>query len=639
MIRLRTLGSLDLRTAADAPVQSVLAQPRRTAILVYLGLGLPDFRRKDTLYALFWPERDADSARHALRQTLYFLRRSLGDGVVVARGNLELGLAPERFWCDAAALEEAVASARHEEALDLYRGDLLEGFHAGGAPGFERWLEDERIRLRDLAAGAGWELAAAREAAGDIEGAAHAARRAAELAPANEVAVRRLLALLDRLGDRAGAVRAFDDFAARLREEYDLEPSAETSALNEAIRASAGRLPVEESAPEETDVAAMPPAASPASDSAARGRPASLPDAMSRPAHDTEQTGPPARSRFRLAVAVALALAAGLAWAAWRSAGPHYTATTTPTLVAVLPFAVHGDGDVEHFGAGVASLLSSGLDGAGEWRSVDPYALLAQLGDARADPLDLAAGRRIAQRFGAGLFVLGEVMEAGGQVRIRASLYDVADDDLPRASAAAEGLTDHLFELVDRIAAALLVDGVGGDRRLAHSAASTTRSLPALKAYLEGEQAFRAGRHTAAMAAFEEATDHDPAFALAYYRLSVAADWARQFVRAGEAIERALEHLDALPGYERLLVRAAFAWNRGSAVEAVPLFHEAVAIRPSDAEAWNRLGEVLFHLNTLRGRSADEARIPFQRVLELDPDHMDALIHLALLAAAAGRDD
>jgi DNA-binding SARP family transcriptional activator len=245
MIRLRALGTLDLQTDGNVTVRSVLAQPRRTALLAFLALApAPGFRSKDTLYATFWPERDGDAARHALRQSVYFLRRSLGDGVIEARGRVELGLSRDRFWCDATAFQEAMAADRLEEALELYRGDLLEGFFVGDAPGFERWLDGERARLRELAGAAGWRLAEALEEAGDLSGAVRAARRAAALAPTDEVGLRRLLALLERAGDRAMAARLYGDFVANLRAEYDLEPSPETVQFIKALRVSPAAAPV-----------------------------------------------------------------------------------------------------------------------------------------------------------------------------------------------------------------------------------------------------------------------------------------------------------------------------------------------------------------------------------------------------------
>ena len=101
MIELRTLGALELTSADSNAVGSVLAQPRRAALLCYLALAVPrGFHRRDTLFALFWPEYDAEQARHALRQSVYFLRRALGPKTIVSRGDEELALAPEQVHCD-----------------------------------------------------------------------------------------------------------------------------------------------------------------------------------------------------------------------------------------------------------------------------------------------------------------------------------------------------------------------------------------------------------------------------------------------------------------------------------------------------------------------------------------------------------
>ena len=229
MIELRTLGALEAMSADGTPLRSVLAQPRRMALLGYLVLASPrGFHRRDTLFALFWPEHDTDHARHALRQSLYFLRQALGATAIVARGDEELAVAPDQLRCDAVAFERAIDEGRLEAGLALYRGDLLPGFHISDAPGFEGWLEQERARLRRRAREAWWMLAEARERNGETSGAADAGHRAVALAPMEEAAICRLLALLDRLGDRAGALRAYDAFARRLEQEYELQPSEQT---------------------------------------------------------------------------------------------------------------------------------------------------------------------------------------------------------------------------------------------------------------------------------------------------------------------------------------------------------------------------------------------------------------------------
>jgi serine/threonine-protein kinase len=235
-LELRLLGAAGLRRPDGQELSEVVRQPKRLALLAYLAVeGAPRFHRRDTLLAHFWPELDDQHARASLRRTLHFLRSYLGDDVLPTRGD-EVGVSVEHLWCDVPAFLTDLEEGRPEQALDRYRGDLLEGFFVPSAPGFERWLEGERERLRRVAAGAAWQLAEAREAAGDAGQAARWGRRAATLAPDDEMALRRLLSLFDRLGDRAAAAQVYEDFAARLKEEFDLEPSPETRALIQGVR-------------------------------------------------------------------------------------------------------------------------------------------------------------------------------------------------------------------------------------------------------------------------------------------------------------------------------------------------------------------------------------------------------------------
>jgi len=238
MIRLQTLGALDLRRADGSELRAVLAQPRRLALLAYLGVASPHgFHRRDTILSLFWPDRDTEHARSSLNRALYFLRQELGDDVVPSRGDEEVGLDPRHIWCDAAAFAAAIEQRQYRDAVELYRGELLPGFFVSEAPGFDGWLESMRTRLREAASNATLALANQHEAAGDLASAIQSARRAVELAPFDEASFRRLLALLDRTGDRAGAVHAYARFADALGRELEVAPSPETRALIEAIRA------------------------------------------------------------------------------------------------------------------------------------------------------------------------------------------------------------------------------------------------------------------------------------------------------------------------------------------------------------------------------------------------------------------
>ncbi|MGD2071148.1 MAG: BTAD domain-containing putative transcriptional regulator, partial [Gemmatimonadota bacterium] len=180
-------------------------------------------------------------ARASLRQALYYLGRSLGSEAFTKRGNDEVALDPDVVRCDAVAFEDALDGGEVEEALELYRGDLLEGFFLSGCPGFERWLEVERERLRERAAGAASRLAHRELAEGRITAGERLGQRALGYACTDENEVRRFIAALAGAGDRAAAVRFYERFAQELEEALELEPSAETRRLVEGIRE--GRLP------------------------------------------------------------------------------------------------------------------------------------------------------------------------------------------------------------------------------------------------------------------------------------------------------------------------------------------------------------------------------------------------------------
>ena len=243
MLRLRILGTIDLRNAEGSELSHVLTQPRRLALLVYLAVARPPgFHRRDTLLALFWSEQPLERARASLSRALYFLRQELGPGVLISRGDEEVGINPDLLWCDAAALEA--------EGPGLYRGDLLAGFFVPDAGGFEEWLEQERIRLREHASSAAALRAEESAAQGNPALAEEWGRRSLDLAPFSESALQRLLLLLDHAGDRAGAHQAYREFVARIATELDAKPSPETEAIMAAIRSrdrAASDLPVQTS--------------------------------------------------------------------------------------------------------------------------------------------------------------------------------------------------------------------------------------------------------------------------------------------------------------------------------------------------------------------------------------------------------
>ncbi|MDB4871618.1 MAG: transcriptional activator protein, partial [Gemmatimonadales bacterium] len=238
LIELRTLGTLDLHSAEGRELHSLLAQPKRLALLVYLCIAKPHgFHRRDTLLGVFWPNSDQEHARTSLRKSLHILRRALGDGAILSRGDEEVTVDFHLVSCDAGAFEASVKANRLEEALDLYRGDLLAGFFIDEAPEFDQWLDSERRRLRLCAARAALALSHQLEHSGNVPAAVISARRSLEFSDTDERALRKLIELQSRAGDRAEAIQTYETFARHLATEYQAEPCAETRLLIDRIRA------------------------------------------------------------------------------------------------------------------------------------------------------------------------------------------------------------------------------------------------------------------------------------------------------------------------------------------------------------------------------------------------------------------
>jgi serine/threonine protein kinase len=347
---------------------------------------------------------------------------------------------------------------------------------------------------------------------------------------------------------------------------------------------------------------------------------------------------PDGRRRWpRVALAVAIVLFA--VWAVWRFQSRRSSLKTSPSAVsvAVLPFRYRGSDQYRYLGEGMVNLLSAKLDHAGELRTIDPRAVAGLA--ARESVLDPARGRSIAQRLHARRFVLGSIVEVGGKLQMDAALYDAGGRPDPAVTANAFGDVTKAFDLVDELAIGLLAEeGRKSSARSLRVAAVTTSSLPALKAYLDGESAFQSGDFRASVEAFQKAVALDGDFALAWYRLSIALEWlgTPQELHK-QAAEQAYLHADRLTERDRRLLEASRVWREGANQEARRLYSSIVHDHPDEIEGWYQLGEVLFHRNGLYGASLSESRSAFERVLSYEPNHFASLVHLARIEAFEGR--
>jgi TolB-like protein len=322
-----------------------------------------------------------------------------------------------------------------------------------------------------------------------------------------------------------------------------------------------------------------------------------------------------------VAVVLALVLAAGLAWMTLRRSA--VSGPPSESRLAVLPFSVPAAGQFGYLVEGMVDLLSRNLNGVGEQVTVDPGRVMSAIGDSeRRGVPDAKRGSEIARRLGAGRYIMGSVHAAGGHLRIQAQLYqERAGAPEPIAHASAEGDSTALFDLVDQLSAQLLVSG---DRsqgaRLAQTAAVTTSSLPALKAYLDAERNLRAARFDSAVAGFQVATSLDSSFALAHYRLAVAAAWTGRMGMLAPSITRALALADRLGERDRALLSAFADMARGAPDAAERRYREILETYPDDLEARFQLANVLYSYNAPRGRPPGEAMEHYSRVLEVDPE-------------------
>lgn len=207
--------------AADARGVWLALAARDAALLAWLALEGPTARNR--LAALLWPDSPPEAARNALRQRLFKLRQQHGRALVDGAGVL--------------ALAEGLAHDLHEP------GELLADLAGLPEGEFALWLAHrraQRLAQRQQALAAQAEAA---EQAGDWPGALEAARAALALEPLAEPAHRRLMRLHYLAGDRAAALRAFEQCAELLARELGTRPDAQTLALRDTVAQAAPAAP------------------------------------------------------------------------------------------------------------------------------------------------------------------------------------------------------------------------------------------------------------------------------------------------------------------------------------------------------------------------------------------------------------
>ena len=354
--------------------------------------------------------------------------------------------------------------------------------------------------------------------------------------------------------------------------------------------------------------------------------------------------GPRSKRRVMLMAAVAAFVAALVAGggALWRTRAPR---TLDPNMLAIVPFDVFST-DLALWKEGLVDVLARNIDGAGPLRTVSPSVVVRRW-KGRADR---ESARALAQSTGASLAVFGSLEKYGtDSVRATVTLLDAKSGN-SLAEMRRHESASRMDKLVDSLTVSLLRE-LGrthpvGAVRLAGIGSS---SLPAMKAFLQGEQYHRRTAWDSALANYERAIALDSNFALALHRAASVRGWVEGIADSISLKyqQRAAANLRGLAPRESLfiLMDSISRSIRGNDPATAARFRrllqitDLVAARYSnDAEAWFNVGEMRFHYGTRFGREQTRYGMleAFDRSIAADSGYAPAYIHAIELAYELG---
>jgi len=581
VIRLRLLGSVELFGSDSTELRSIIAQPKPMALLAYLAASTPvGFRRREELLAIFWPELDSGRGRRALSQALHVLRSELDEGVITSRGVEEVGIDRTLISTDVDEFRAAIDRQDWKTALDLYRGELLSGFLISGSPEFDQWLDRERSGLKSKAIDAAWHLSSAER---DPKEAHRWARRAMELDPYSEEGIRRLIKLLDSAGNRAEAIRAYEEFRARVVRDLESEPSSETNALVDSLR---GTRPHDRRPP----VAAE--STSPSADF--------VPGAIELPEKRKRNYKVPLAAAFVLIVAVITALAFSNRKS---SAGAAKEDQTTRIVIAEFD---SPPGDTA-LGRTISEALRLDLSRSNLVKVASDATLRDALRLMQRDTMlrvtpDLA--REIAERENLAGVLSGDVRRAGSGFILSAQLVGADKGELIGGWRATARDSSELLGAIDQLSAFVRRDAGESMRTIQRTSPLlrvSTTSLAALRKEAMGIDAFWSEDYRRSYTLLNEAIAEDSTFTDAYLMLSVLLfnSWTHPS-RAIDAAIKAYQYRDRVRDAERYNVLFSYySVVKGDVPAAIDAQRNAAELDPQIV-FWGRYASLLTQMHRFR---------------------------------------
>lgn len=475
-LKLSLLGGLEIggELAAGSPLTR-----KARALLAYLALRSGHSQSREKLAALFWGQTADPQARTNLRQTLSALRKALssGSGAHLLTEGDHVALDLNGIVVDVARFEELVAGSTPEDleqAVALYRGDLLDGFGLR-EEGFEEWVRGERERLRAAAVTVLDKLVTHYCNAQDFGRCVQSAIRLLALDPLREDIHRALMRAYAAQGRLSLALKQYDICREALQRELAVQPEPETQKLLRELRArrarSNGPEPAEQMAVSDAQIEDRRDVDSGASDAAGQ--------------QPRTAGGPPLPER--------------------------------PSVV-VLAFENKGsDPDQAYFADGITENIITGLT---RFRDLFVIALKSSL-IARTRAADV---NEIGRQLGVAHVVDGSVRKAGSRVRVTVQLIDAASTHRIWAEQYDRCLDD-IFVVQDEITD-VIVATLAGRIEEAGRLRATQKPPQDMAAYdylLRAREAMRHYRQEgerAARSCLERALRYDPKYAAAHAALA-----------------------------------------------------------------------------------------------------------------------
>jgi len=312
-----------------------------------------------------------------------------------------------------------------------------------------------------------------------------------------------------------------------------------------------------------------------------------------------------------------------------------------PNLLVVAPFDVL-DRKLDLWREGMVDVLSGALDGTGPLRTVSPSVAIRQW----RGPADRASATTMARVTGARLAVFGQLMPSDpDSVRARVSVLDVSHNALV-GEVEVRQLGSRMDLLADSITVAVLHTlGRLGPQGTGRLSSLGTHSLPALKAFLQGEHHLRRTQWDSAAVAYRAAIALDNSFALAYWRLKnavIGQAWGIPDSVGDGYVMRAARRNHGLAPRESLLITVDSLWASLNDVDGAiwsrtrrlfATLDETVRRYPTDPFVWFKIGEARFHLAPPLDFTNEQTLDAFDRAIALDSSMAQAyLVHPIQLA-------